>query len=351
MIKILLFSNFGYQTGAIGGQTIKVNHIYRLLNEKKTEECFDLSYFDTDSFNNKKIIPIHLFRFFWLLLKSTNIVFVGSRNNLLFFFPVIYFIAKLFNKQIDYIVVGGWLANFLVKYPRYEKLLASINGVYPQTKELCEKLENDFGFKNVYQLNNFRYTNAVEGKARQSDPNKLKLVYLARVSKQKGVGTLFKIANKIDELNISAVVHIYGPVDPEYQEEFDELLTYKPDAIRYMGLTSPDEVYSVLNNYDLMLFPTRHFTEGFPGSVLDAYISGMPVVASRWQYASEFIKDGETGLIADFENDEDFIQKTLLLLKNPDKLIHLTHNAKKESMKYSPEDAWKVLKNNMFKSE
>lgn len=344
--RVLVFSNFGYETGAIGGQTIKVKHIYKLFQSKKNEYGYKLSYFDTDVFSVKANIPINLFRFLKQLLMSTNIVFVGSKNNLLFLFPVIYTVSKVFKKQIDYIVVGGWLANFLQAHPLYIKPLATINAIYPQTKDLCIKLENEFGFNNVYQLNNFRYNDAETGNKSRS---RLDLIYLARVSKQKGVNTLFKLAEKIDELNIAASIHIYGPIDPTYQLEFEHLLSNKSASIHYKGLVKPDKVYSVLVNYDLMLFPTRHFTEGFPGSILDAYITGMPVIASKWQYATEFIKQGETGLIAEFENDTDFIKKTLSLLEEPGMLQEFSANVRSASKKYTPDVAWEILKKNMFK--
>lgn len=39
-----------------------------------------------------------------------------------------------------------------------------------------------------------------------------------------------------------------------------------------------------------MLLPTHYYTEGLPGSVLDAYMSGIPIIVSRWKHASEFVK-------------------------------------------------------------
>lgn len=353
MRRVLIFSNFGYVTNAVGGQTVKVKHIYKLFEQKSQEEDFDLSYFDTDRFSQKLKIPFGLLVFFKELIKASDIVFVGSKNNLLFFFPVIYLIAKFFNKKIDYIVVGGWLDSFLGAHRLFLKPLLSINGIYPQTHDLCETLCNKYNFDNVYQLNNFRFISqgSEQKEQHKNKLNRLRLVFLARVSKQKGVNTLFLLAQKMEELGLDITIDIYGPLDPGYQQEFYEHLSNKSSLIEYKGLVASDEVYSILSSYSLMLFPTIYEGEGFPGSVLDAYISGIPVMASNWRYAHEFIEDGKTGILAEFGNDNDFIQKTLLLLKNPDKLIHLTHNAKKESMKYSPEAAWKVLKNNMFKSE
>ena len=92
-----------------------------------------------------------------------------------------------------------------------------------------------------------------------------------------------------------------------------------------------------------MLFPTRFFTEGFPGSILDSYISGVPVIATNWLNAKEFIDDGETGYIVDFDNDEIFIDKVIYLINNPYLIAEIKANVIKKRYIYSPDEAWNVL--------
>ena len=65
---------------------------------------------------------------------------------------------------------------------------------------------------------------------------------------------------------------------------------------------SQEIISRTLVNYDLMLFPTRYYTEGLPGTIIDAYIANLPVIATEWKHAREFIKDGETGFIVRFDN-------------------------------------------------
>ncbi len=77
------------------------------------------------------------------------------------------------------------------------------------------------------------------------------------------------------------IIDIYGPIYNEYLTEFEEECQNSSENLNYKGVLQPDEIYQVLSEYDLMLFPTQYYTEGFPGSILDAYISGLPVIASR----------------------------------------------------------------------
>ena len=64
------------------------------------------------------------------------------------------------------------------------------------------------------------------------------------------------------------------------------------------------------------MFPTEWKGEGLPGSVIDAYFSGLAVVASNWEYAKECIKDGVNGIIFEYKNYDDMYNKTINLIKS-----------------------------------
>ena len=49
------------------------------------------------------------------------------------------------------------------------------------------------------------------------------------------------------------------------------------------------------------MFPTLFYTEGIPGTILDAYAAGVPVLASRWESFSDVI-DERTGIGYKFGN-------------------------------------------------
>lgn len=349
MKRILVFSNFGYQTGILGGQTIKVQHIYKLFESKKREYKFNLNYFDTDIFKNKLLVIPSLLSLLYKLFQCDILIFVGSKNNLKYIYPFLHFFCNVFNKEIHYIVVGGWLDEFLKENPSHINKLKSIAGVYPENKLLKAILENNYFFNNVFQLNNFRVVGFKPSAVNSKLKPLIKLVFMARVSNEKGVDTLFKLAQKIKDLKLDCVIDIYGPIAVDYKEKFENLLNSSADTIQYLGTADPDKVHNVLSSYDALVFPTIYSGEGFPGSVLDSYIAGVPVVVSNWKYAKEFVVEGKTGLIANFGDENDFIQKSISLIKDKDLLETLTSGAKGESVKYSSEAAWGVLEQHIFK--
>lgn len=107
---------------------------------------------------------------------------------------------------------------------------------------------------------------------------------------------------------------------------------------------SQSDIPKILEKYDAMLFPTHYPTEGIPGSVIDAYISGIPVVASEWTYARELIEDGKTGKIIPFEdNQEAFNLACESLLKEDGILSQMKDKARMKASEYHADYAKNIL--------
>src|SRR5690554_635261 len=340
-MKVLVIGYFGYKTNQIDGQTIRTRSIYNLLKE---DSNLNLYFFDTQSFQESKLRIFKLIK----LLVSADVVFnISAHRNLKYLLPLVFLITKVTNKKLNYIAVGGWLFEFLKNKPIHRYMLKKINGVYVQTDNLRLTLKS-VNFKNVYLLNNFRplqfpKVNVVKNNKSET----IKLVFMARVHPLKGVNLLFDMEEEINKAGIENVfIDIYGPVFKDYEEEFTSKL--KNSEIKYRGILAPSEIYDVLQNYDLMLFPTKYYTEGFPGTILDAYISGLLVIATKWLNAEEFVEHGKTGFIVPFDDDEVFIQEVINIAKNPNIITELKKAALLKREEYSADRAWGVLKKAIY---
>lgn len=337
--KVLVLGYFGYNTGQIDGQTVKTRSLYELLKDRVNPKSTSVSYFDTQSLRFDKLAIFNLLR---LLLVSDSILFVGARRNLTYFFPLLFMFCFAFNRKISYVVVGGWLYDFLLKKPIYRFMLSRIAFILPETKYLCEQLSTEYKFNNVRQLTNFRLSNFSVGSSVRS--KRRKIVFMARVNPNKGVPLIFKLGASLrDSIHKDVVIDIYGPIEETYKCQFLSELEKSEGNIRYKGTAEPRDVHNILAKYEFLIFPTKYYTEGFPGTILDAYISGLPVIVSEWKYAKEFVVDGKTGVIAPFDDDSGFINEVIKLLDNPEILEELRAGSRLEARKYSPENAWEIL--------
>ena len=159
----------------------------------------------------------------------------------------------------------------------------------------------------------------VEHESTSSDT--LRLVFLARVDKNKGYDTIFSFAQEIETHGYDITIDFYGPINPSDKDDFLKLVDSHKNVVKYNGVLQQDEVTKCLVNYDVMLLPTKYYTEGFPGSVLDAYIAGIPVLATNWKHAHEFIDDMRTGFIISFDKPQNEFNEKILTLYNDRTLL------------------------------
>jgi len=347
--RVLVLGYFGYLDNQLDGQTIKTRNVYSLLKAKEGEAGINVQYFDTQMFKESKL---NLVKMLFEIYRCQVLVYIGAQDNLRFLFPLIYIFSKLSRVKVHYLVVGGWLAQFIDRKPIHIFFLKRIDGIYPETTDLCNELRKRYRFRNVHRLNNFRTANETSKLVFNKDKNtdEIKLVFMGRVHPKKGIGVLFALAENLKENGFSHVsIHVYGPIYDAYKLEFETKIL-ELDNVEYRGVVQQKDISSVLRCYDLMLFPTQFFTEGFPGSILDSYFSGIPVVASKWKYAAEFIEDNVGGVISKFGDDEDFISKVLELVTDSEKLNSLKKGVLNQALKYGPDSAWAVLKNGFFLS-
>lgn len=345
MKKALVLGYFGFEDNQLDGQTLKTRSNYSLLKSKEGVYFDNVSFFDTQSFQKSKFNLLNSFK---AISKTDILYYVPGRHNLEYIFPFIYLLCKLYKIDLHLIVVGGWLDVFLKNKPIHKHMLSKIKGIYPQTHNLSESLNKIYNYDNVFHLHNFRITDFKKEYVENKELNKrVKLVFMGRVHPEKGVKTFFKLEEELHKKNITNVdIDLYGPMYSNFEKEFNNLMR-KSNVIRYKGILNPNDIYITLENYDLMLFPTQCFTEGFPGSILDSYISGVPVIATNWKFASEFITQGKSGIIVEYGNEEAFINETIELIINKNKLHQLQEKVSEEQFKYRPERAWDILKNNL----
>ena len=92
-----------------------------------------------------------------------------------------------------------------------------------------------------------------------------------------------------------------------------------------------------------MLFPTHWKHEGIPGTIIDALSAGVPVIARRWQYCDEMLKDGYTGLIYDFEQPEQLKTKIIYAINHKSDMMVMKRNCLKKAESYSEEHVIKQI--------
>ncbi|OQA64840.1 MAG: Glycogen synthase [Ignavibacteria bacterium ADurb.Bin266] len=333
---LFVFGYFGYVSNQLDGQTVKTRMIHRLLEENTGKK---ISYYDTELLKKNKLsLMVSLFR----IIRAKHIIYLPAQNNLRNFFPILYFLSRIFNFKIHYFVVGGWLFDFVKQNNNIREKLKNIFQIYVETNQLIDLLVINYGFKNIIWFPNFRKDYQLEKKNNFNE--KLRLIYLSRITIEKGIDTIFNFLDSLKRSNVyeRVMMDFYGPVDNSNYDWFFNNLKKHPNCY-YRGLLQPSEIQYKLCDYDLMIFPTRYPGEGCPGVIVEAYMASLPVIASDWKYNHEFVIDGKTGyLIKPLDNDA-IKEIVVKLIQDRSLLQELSVNARSFSQKFTSDNAWKLI--------
>ena len=133
----------------------------------------------------------------------------------------------------------------------------------------------------------------------------LRFVFLSRIHEEKGCKEIIECAKRMNNegLRDKYSITFYGNIESKYETEFLNSIK-NLDNIAYKGLLNltTQRGYEELAKNDVFLFPTYYFNEGFPGVVIDAYIAGLPIIATNWHFNNQVVDDDVTGVIIEPKN-------------------------------------------------
>lgn len=239
-------------------------------------------------------------------------------------------------KKTFYWVVGGSFHKRLENGNLNIENYSQLKGIFVQSLYMEESMR-ELGLSNVKYVPNSKYIDYIPEKKQKSDTI-THFVFLSRIEKEKGCDYIF---NAIEILNKKGYkgkfdVTFYGRTthNLKYSESFMKSINkYNANYNGVLNLQQSSN-YDELAKYDVMLFPTYWQGEGFPGVIIDAYIAGLPVISSDWNFNKEVIKDGETGWIIPTHDINSLADKMIYAIDHPEVVEQLAYNSRMLANKY-----------------
>lgn len=341
MKTVAVIGHFGFGKNLLNGQTVKTKIIAEELEKVLGEE----QVLKQDTHGGKKKLLLLPFVFLKTLAKCKNVVILPAHNGLRIIAPILFYLNKLFGRRLHYVVIGGWLSVFLEKRKSLEKILKGFHCIYVETTAMKKSLEEK-GFSNIEIMPNCKNLPILKEEElifAKTEP--FKLCTFSRVMKEKGIEDAVEAVKRVNEEKgrTAFTLDIYGQVDAGQTEWFEELQKNFPEYIRYGGLVPFDQSVEVLKDYFALLFPTRFYTEGIPGTIIDAYAAGIPVISSKWENFGDMIEEKVTGLGYDFLKTEELYTILLAVAENPDSINQMKSACIQKAEAFLPENALQNL--------
>ncbi len=206
--------------------------------------------------------------------------------------------AVMVRKPFIVKVFGAYLAERLRNLPRPVRavvtgLLGRARFVLPQTGRLESELVDGTGIpaSRVVSFPNFLADDALGstlGEKRFSG----RCVFVGQIKREKGVFDIIDALKGRNDLGCD----FYGQIVERDRRGFIDAVG-SSDRLSYRGVIEPGGVIDVIRRFDVLLLPTYHIGEGYPGVILQAFAAGTAVIASDWLSIPDLVEDGARGVL------------------------------------------------------
>lgn len=115
-----------------------------------------------------------------------------------------------------------------------------------------------------------------------------KVIYIGRLSKEKGVDLLIGAFNRLGNRRLKLSIVGNGP-------EEQKLKQYQGKNIFFAGRLDGKDLVAELKSADLLVLPSR--TEGLPVTLLEAWAAKLPILVTDVGDNSRLVKNGKNGFI------------------------------------------------------
>lgn len=159
-------------------------------------------------------------------------------------------------------------------------------------------------------------------------------LFVGRLSPEKGVNILLNAWSEMPDIDL--VIAGDGP-------EMERLQAQAPSNVKFLGSISSDRVKQLMSEAQCLVLPSIWY-EGFPMTLVEAFSSALPVIASRLGAMEEIVDDGVTGYHFNPGDADDLRKVVRRAFSAPEGLEQLGRAARQAyEDEYTPDANLKVL--------
>ena len=337
--KVILIGPCGDGSVPKNGASAKNYHLVKFLKGKN----INISTIDTENWRKN---PLVLVRLLFMILGNPKAKFIIATDNRSGYRLIKFFDSLPLQYNVSYWVIGGSIASSIERGEFDIKPYKSLDSVLVEGEKMRKQFAK-LGVENTIYVPNFKNIEYIPPyKTKVGDC--LQFVFLSRIIPRKGCRIIIeaaKLLNKNYKNKFS--VSFYGPFEESYENEFYDSIKDLPN-VNYCGFLnfSKKESYDKLAKFDAMLFPTFWPGEGFPGVLIDAFISGLPVIATDWSLNSDLIIPNETGWLIEPESVDSLYKAMRDIIEDPSKIVRMKGLCSSKAMQY---DTASVINNELLK--
>ena len=162
--------------------------------------------------------------------------------------------------------------------------------------------------------------------------NQKVLLFVGRLAEKKGVYYAIEAMRNVE--NAMLVIAGDGPLREELQRQADKVMRETGKKIVFLGAKTHEELKKIYASADLFVMPSITAKDGFGLVILEAFASGLPIVASRSGGITDIVKDGVNGFLVEEKDVSGMAEQIDRLLKDEEIYNKMQIEAKKSAQQY-----------------
>ncbi len=278
-------------------------------------------------YSKNEVLEAVIFKFF-IGYKNLPPIIFGVHT------PHHYPVVKSIQSKFHNFVYEGWIYNFLC---------SGVRSFHTSNKDSFSRISKQFPEKDSFliyypfEMSKFSKLKKESSFEVYTKENSLNILWLARLSEQKGIEDLVKLIDDINKLELSEGVlwHICGSGDLKYESLISNL-SKKYKNVNYYGHIKNNNVPSLLRKMDLFLSTSKW--EVSPFNIIEAQSMGIPVLSYSIPGPEDIIIDGKTGVLV-----KDYIQlfqSLISIIKKERKFSEIKNNIDE---KFNPKNIYSQI--------
>lgn len=152
----------------------------------------------------------------------------------------------------------------------------------------------------------------------RSESEPVRFVFVGGTKELKGLSYMLQAFQKVDHTKATFTIIGADNLCKELKEKYAK-------DVDFVGMILHDSLPGILQNYDVMVFPS--LGEGFGLSIIEAMACGLPVVSTTNTGANDFIKDGENGFIVPIQDADAIADKMQWFMNHREEIPRMGKNA------------------------
>ncbi|MCF7810501.1 glycosyltransferase family 4 protein [bacterium] len=342
-LKILMI---GALPPPIGGATTLFKYLIEDLNEIEgvkievinTSKTKTNPVSENNRFLNVLVFTVVIIKTLIRGIKSDLISLHVSIRGKLYLVPAIYLVSRILHKPLMVRSFGGAFDKVyqgqhpILRWVLRKTYFKSEMCLF-ETRLLVDYFQNQ-PVKRVEWFSNYtRVRGNINVHTKINNNNKCsRFLFLGWITHLKGIDLMLDAEPMLSD---GITIDIYGPL---YENYSAEVINPKGNGrILYKGIMDKDEVEShMIKDYDALVLPTFHPTEGYPSVILEAYTCGLPVITTNIRALPEIVDDS-CGIIIKPGSVEGFAEAVNKLNANDNLFRKLRKGAIEKVKEFSSE--------------